>query len=192
MSRQAPAGKDRHSPETPVAPSRRLSPAEFQALVAIHHLERPTIRDIREFVATMPPLSASLRRGVSGVSVDAPRGALPSYNNVNVVVLRMLASGVVAMAEPDGDGERRFVPVWDLERAVAHTVALSLRDYLVWKPVIPCAVAAILDQVTRKYSHEEEDLLRRSLESEVADAMTRWRKKRPSDIAAAAAKARRR
>lgn len=111
---------------------------------------------------------------------------------MNTVVLRMLASGIVAIAEQEEEDERRFVPVWDLERALAHSLGLTVRDYLVWKPVIPCAVTAILDQVTRKYSHDEEDLLRRFLESEVAGAMKRWLKSTPPVVAPVAGTKRRR
>jgi len=160
-------------------PSRKLSPAEFQVLVAIHQLGRPTIREVRQFLAQFPPLSVSLRR--SPGSPDTSRGIPPSYNNINTIVLRMLASGMVEIVDQAEDGSRYLVPLWDLEPALAHSVALAVRDYLVWKPLIPAALGAILDQISRRYSSDEEADLRRTLESEVAQALERWRSTAASD-----------
>ena len=160
------------------SPTRKLSPAEFQVLVAVHHLGRPTIREVREFIGQLPPLSVSLRR--SSGSPDTSRGVPPSYNNINTIVLRMLASGAVSIVDQAENGSRYLVPLWDLEQALDHSVGLTVRDYLAWKPLVPRALGAVLDQVARRFTGEEEDQLRRVLETEVAEALSRWKSILPS------------
>lgn len=159
--------------EAGASPSRRLSPAEFQILIAAYALGRPTIREIREFIATLPPLTTALRR--TRTPADASRGVMPSYNNINTLLLRMTAAGAVAMEDQEGEIARRIVPRWSLEETLAQCVEYSLRDYLVWKPLVPQALATVLDQIARQYSAAEESALRELLSRESDGALSRWK-----------------
>jgi len=144
-------------------------------LVAAHILDRPTIREAREFIATLPPLSTALRR--TSTPSDAARGVMPSYYNVNSLLLRMMAVGAVDLENEEGEHARRIVPLWTLEEALQDSLEYSLRDYLVWKPLIATALETMLDQIARRYSREEASTLRELLERATAEALSRWTKK---------------
>lgn len=140
------------------APTRRLSPAEFQIFVAAHTLDKPTIHEVREFLAQLPPLSISLRRTKS--PANASRGAMPSYNTVNTLLLRMLASGAVALEDQEDAVARRIVPLWDFEQTLTHTIELTLRDYLAWKPLLPRILEIVAAQTAESLSPKQRSELR--------------------------------
>ena len=154
-------------------PTRRLSPAEFQILVAAHTLGQPTIREIRNFLATLPPLTVSLRR--TRTPADSSRGIPPSYNTVNTLLLRMAAAGAVELQDQPDDISRRIVPRWNLEEALVLCVAHSLRDFLVWKPLLPLALCTVLEQVARQHPDKEDEELQELLGSACAAVLERRR-----------------
>lgn len=132
---------------------KKLSPSEFQVFLAIRELGNPTIRELQEFLAKLPPLSVVLEKHPEAV-LDTHRKR-PTYNNVNTTLLRMQEAGAVSFLVPYGGGERRLMTLWPLAETIAHCIHVALRDFLAFKEANSHIVPAIVQEIAARCLPEE-------------------------------------
>jgi len=152
------------------SPIRKLTPAEFQVFIAIKELGAPTIKQLREFLAHLPPLSASIERQPE--KLHQAKRAVPSYNNINTLLVRMVAIGAIDFTRPDSGGIRRLIMMWDFNETLDHCVRWAVRDYLAYQPAILRVLPAILEEAVFRYTPEDRPDLARKLHAQI-DAIMR-------------------
>jgi len=167
----AKAGRKYFISKQPPTRIRKLSPAEFQVFVAIKELGAPTVRQVRDFLAELPPLSLAVDRSPETLEHDSRQA--PTYNNINTLLLRMRAVGAIRFLDLEDGSERRLLMEWDFNDTLEYCVRLAVRDYLSYKPVIRRIAPVLLDVMFAPHDASERRQMQLFLEDELKKVAAR-------------------